>query len=161
MATSGGDDKAFEVVCTGAALRLAKGWLGGAEGEDEDDVVDDSAHIEARQARLGLGAKYLPHNAAVQDPLRRVLGKHAKKTRERRAAEEAEAAGQQGESDSEDEAHESRAAALARGGRTRKGKHPRRAAADDLLAAVPTAASKKRNKKKRRMQQQLHPQASQ
>ena len=78
MATSGGDDKAFEVVCTGAALRLAKGWLGGAEGEDEDDVVDDSAHIEARQARLGLGAKYLPHNAAVQDPLRRVLGKHAK-----------------------------------------------------------------------------------
>ena len=49
----------------------------GADASDAD-VVDDSAHIEARQARLGLGAKYLPHNAAVQDPLRRVLGKHAK-----------------------------------------------------------------------------------
>ena len=56
---------------TGLALKLAKQWMGGFSKQELEDEANLGGEAEAviaapRQARLGLGAAYVPHNAAVQ-----------------------------------------------------------------------------------------------
>ncbi|KAL4191505.1 hypothetical protein AMTRI_Chr07g80810 [Amborella trichopoda] len=65
-----------QVVTLGKALKLAEGWVKNMSGSDADDSLFPD--VESRPARLGLGAKYIPHSktVAITDPLERKL--HAK-----------------------------------------------------------------------------------
>ena len=153
MSGGAGAAAAEAVVRTGVALGKARAWLGlapgggagGAPGGGDDDLVeDDCAVLEARQARLGLGARFLPHNAAVQDPLRRVLGGKALRTRARREEEEAQAMAGGGESDSEDEG---RGRAIVGRGTAARGARGAAREEQDLLAAVAAPKRRKRRRK--------------
>ncbi|GBG81388.1 hypothetical protein CBR_g32062 [Chara braunii] len=67
-----GSGKRVEVEPSGEAQRLVEGWLrlggsrnAGAQGREEEEGEEDEAvpwNPEARPARLGLGAKFLPHS---------------------------------------------------------------------------------------------------
>ena len=91
----GGDGEDVEVYANGVAFDVVKGWLG-KEGSDLDwnswyGAEDVDGDRPARQERLGLGAKFLPHSRAVQlmGGVQKKLGKAIAQSR-RRADEEDE-----------------------------------------------------------------------
>ncbi|KAL2652151.1 hypothetical protein R1flu_020279 [Riccia fluitans] len=80
--SSGADKKPTEIVVTNNALKMAQAWVksmsGGADSDpDEDDPESTKAEEFSglRPARLGLGAKYLPHSkaAALMTPVEKKL----------------------------------------------------------------------------------------
>ena len=92
---SGGDGEDVEVYANGVAFDVVKGWLG-KEGSDLDwnswyGAEDVDGDRPARQERLGLGAKFLPHSRAVQlmGGVQKKLGKAIAQSR-RRADEDDE-----------------------------------------------------------------------
>ncbi|KAG6548644.1 hypothetical protein Mapa_009798 [Marchantia paleacea] len=74
MEPTSSSKKAPEIIVTNKAFQVAQAWVknmtGGADSDpDEDDestsMAAEAAYAGLRPARLGLGAKYVPHSAAA------------------------------------------------------------------------------------------------
>ncbi|KAL3681716.1 hypothetical protein R1sor_024672 [Riccia sorocarpa] len=80
--SSGIDNKSPEIIVKNNAFQMAQAWVkkmsGGADSDPEEQDSESKTREEVavlRPARLGLGAKYLPHSkaAALMTPIEKKL----------------------------------------------------------------------------------------